>query len=219
MHQALCPGTRQWDIVVLVARRGSTTLTEIAKDMGLARTSMQQQVGRLVAEGWLDRTRRLGKAGRPPAVFALSEQSRRFFARQAGCFTRELLDEIADSEGESKLRLLIKGVGRRMIRRLRPRVGQGAPQERAHRLAESLSEQGALSEVSRSPQGLTLTIHTCLYHGLPEQHGVFCDMDRQMVSRLVGAKARTRRRIADGHPCCEFELAVGSGGATKRSQE
>ncbi len=64
MYRALKPGNRQWDIVVLVARRSPITLAEISDDMGLARTSTQQQVGRL------DRTTRHGKPGRPVDVFA-----------------------------------------------------------------------------------------------------------------------------------------------------
>lgn len=216
MYRTLSPGTRQWDIVVLVARRSPIILAEIADEIGLARTSTQQQVGRLVSEGWLDRTARHGKPGRPADVFSLSDQSRHLFAQQGDSFARILLEEIADTEGESKLRALVKGVGRRMTRRLRPRIGEGTPQERLDRLSKLLSEDGALNDVTRSSRGSTLTVHTCPYHGLSEEHGALCEMHREMVRRLVGAKVRAIRRMADGHPRCEFELTVGSGVPAKR---
>ena len=216
MYRALNAGTRQWDIVVLVARRSPITLAEIADEMGLARTSTQQQVSRLVSEGWLDRTARHGKPGRPVDDFSLSRQSRCLFAQCAGDFARDLLEEIADTEGESKVRSLVKGVGRRMTRKLSLCVGRGTPKERLHRLAELLSGNGALNDVTRSEQGFTLTVHTCPYHGLSEEHSAFCDMHREMISRVVGAKVRAGRRIADGHPRCEVELAIGSEGLAKR---
>jgi predicted ArsR family transcriptional regulator len=219
MYRTPSPGTRQWEILDRAARLGPMTLAQIAEDVGLARTSVQQQVARLVSEGWLDRTRRHGKPGRPADVFALSEQGRRLFAQQTGSLAQHLLEEIAQTEGEPKLRALLKGVGRRTIRRLGPQVGTGTPQERAQRLADTLNEEGVLSDVTRSARGLTLTIHTCPYHGLSQEHGVLCAMDRETVSRLVGARARVHRRIADGHPRCEFELAVGPGGVTTQSKE
>ena len=216
MHRALGLGTRQWDIVVLVARRSPITLAEIADEMGLARSSTQQQVGRLVSEGWLDRTSRHGKPGRPVDVFSLSDQSRRLLAQRTSDFARDLLEEIADTEGESKVRSLVKGVGRRMTRKLSSRVGEGTPKERLHRLAKLLSEHGVLNDVTRSEGGLRLTIHTCSYHWLSEKHSALCDLDCEMVSRLVGAKARADSRIADGHTRCEFELAIGSEEPAKR---
>jgi predicted ArsR family transcriptional regulator len=215
MYRALNSGTRQWDIVVLVARRSPITLAEIADETGLARTSTQQQVGRLVSEGWLDRTPRHGKPGRPVDVFSLSDQSRRLFAQRTGDFARGLLAVIADTEGKSKVRSLIRRVGSRMSRELSSRVGGGTTKERLHRLAELLSENGAINDVTRSEGGYKLTIHTCPYHGLSEDRSAFCDMDRAMVSRLVGAKVRARCRISQGHSRCEFELAIGSGGSTE----
>ena len=216
MDRALNPGTRQWDIVVLVARRSPITLAEIAGEMGLARTSTQQQVSRLVSEGWLNRTTRPGKPGRPVDVFSLSDQSRRLFAQRTGDFVHDLLAEIADTGGDAKVRALVRGVGRRIARKLSPRVEGGPPEERLHRLAGMLNEEGVLTDVTRSERGFTLTIHTCPYHGLSEQHSAFCEMHREMVSRLVGAKARTEHRMSEGHTRCEFELAIESEGSAKR---
>ena len=90
------------------------------------------------------------------------------------------------------------------------RIGRGTLKERFYDLAEALSEQGTLSDVTRSEGGFTLNIHTCPYHTLSGEDNAFCDMHREMGSRLVGCKVRANRRIAGGHIRCEFELDVGS---------
>ncbi len=211
MYRALTPGTRQWDIVVLVARRCAITFSEIADEIGLARTSTQQQVGRLVSEGWLNRTTRSGKPGRPVDVFALSDQSRCLFAHQTADFASDLLEEIADTEGESKVRALLKAVGRRMTRKLSLRVGEGSPEKRLHRLAELLTESGAINDVTPSERGFRLTIHTCPYHGLAEEHSAVCEMHSEIVGGLLGANALVDdRRISRGHGHCAFEVAIGA---------
>lgn len=216
MHRALEPGSRQLEIIDLVARHGPMTLVQMSSKIGLATTSMRQQIGRLVSEGWLGRTRRHGKPGRPADVFALSDQSRRLFARQTDEFARSLLQEIAETEGRSKLRAVIKAIGRRMTAQWRPRIGEGTQKERVDRLAKLLSEAGALNDVTRSKRGVMLTIHTCPYHGLSESQGAICEMERDMVSRLVGAKTRLKQSMSDGHARCELEVAVGAQDATMR---
>jgi DeoR family suf operon transcriptional repressor len=208
MKPAVSPGTRPWDILVQIARRGPATLAHIASHLGLARTSAQQHVTRLAAEGWLDVGRRRGRTGRPADVFSLSDRSRRLFARQSADLAADLIAEISEAEGQSKLRALMKGVARRTARRLRPRVGQGPPQERARRLAKVLGEEGALVEVTDSEGALRLTMHACPYHGLADAPRVLCDMEREMIRRLVGVRTTRARGLADGHPPCEFELAI-----------
>ena len=154
------------------------------------------------------RTRRHGKVGRPVDVFSLSDQGRRLFAQGTGDFARWLLDELADTEGESKLRSVIAGVGRRMLRQLRPQVGDGPPQERVRRLGELLRKDGALNDVVTSDRGVTLKIHTCPYHGLGDGRRLICEMEREMVSELVGAEARLKRCSAGGAAGCEMEVEV-----------
>ena len=170
---------------------------------------MRQQVDRLVAEGWLDRARRHGKPGRPVDVFSLAGQSRGLFAQRTDEFVRALLDEVADTEGESKLRSVIAGVGRRLASRLRPRVGEGPAVERVRRLADLLHEDGALNDAIPSDRSVTLKIHTCPYHGLTGRRRLICEMEREMVSQLVGAETRLNRCMPDGHARCELEVEVG----------
>ena len=65
MRPELQPGSRQWDIVELLARQGPMTVAEMGDAMGLAKTSMRQHIERLDWGGWVDRTRRPHGPGRP----------------------------------------------------------------------------------------------------------------------------------------------------------
>ncbi len=198
--------SRGWEIIVLIARKGPITLAGLAAATGLAKTSLRQQVDRLASAGWVERSRRHGKPGRPVDVFSISDQSRQLFTRQTDEFARTLVEEITDTEGESKLREVVAGVGRRLARRLGPLVGEGPLTERVERLAESFCEAGALNDVAPSERGLTLTIHTCPYHGLASGRHVICEMERELVSRLVGAETRLSHCMADGHSRCELDV-------------
>ena len=188
------PGSRQREIVVLLARQGPMTIAEMVRVVGLAKSSMRQQVERLFLEGWLVRERRCQGPGRPVDVFSISDQSRRLFTQQQiDEFAKFLLEEIAGAERPSRLRSILRGVGRRMIRRLRPLVGGGPPEERVQRLAELLCERGIVSDASGSERGVTLHIHTCPYHGLASEHREVCEMDCETMGQLVGSQMRLDR--------------------------
>ena len=209
MYRASQPGSRGWEIIVLAARHGPITLADIARELGLAKTSVRQQIDRLVAEGWLDRSRRHGKPGRPVDVFSLSDQGRQLFTQRADVFLHALLEEVVSAEGEAKLRALITGVGRRLLQRFRQLIGDGPPEERLRRLAELLGDAGALNDVVTSDEGVTLKIHTCPYHGLTDGRRLICEMEREVIGELIGAETQLKHCMADGQPRCELDVTVG----------
>lgn len=195
------------------------TIADMVRAVGLAKTSMRQQVERLVLEGWLVRERRCRGPGRPVDVFSISDQSRRLFAQQQiDVFAKLLLEEVADTARPSKLRSVLRGVGRRMVRRLGPLVGEGPPRERVQRLAELLCERGILSGASFSERLVTLHVYTCPYHGLASEHREICEMDCETMGRLVGSPMRLDRCMLDGDSHCEFQevasLTDDAGGQT-----
>ena len=184
------------------------TVAEMGDAMGLAKTSMRQHIERLDWGGWVDRTRRPHGPGRPTDVFSLSDQGRGLFSRQSDEFAGMLLEEIAEQEGPARLRTMVQGVGRRLIRKLGPRVTGTTMGERLDRLVELLGERGVVSDVARSDGGATLKIHTCLYHGLVDEHPELCEMERSTVSQLLGTETRLSRCIRDGEERCELQMMV-----------
>jgi predicted ArsR family transcriptional regulator len=185
------------------------TIAEMVRAVGLAQTSMRQQVERLALEGWLVRERRCRGPGRPADVFSISDQSRRLFIQQQiDEFAKLLLEEVADAARPSKLRSILRGVSRRMIRRLGHLVDEGSPTERVQRLAGLLCDRGILSDASGSERDLTLHVYTCPYHGLANEHREICEMDCETMGQLVGRQMRLDRCMLDGDSHCEFQVVA-----------
>ncbi|MCK4872070.1 MAG: MarR family transcriptional regulator [Phycisphaerales bacterium] len=206
-------GSRQWDLLTLVARHGSMTVTQMIEETGLARTSLRQQVDRLMGEGWLDRDRRHGQRGRPADVFSLSSQSRHLMAQQTGELAHALVEEIAHQDGESKLKSIVDGIGQRMLGSLRSVVGEGPPADRIQWLADWFAERGALSSVTRTDDSVTLTMHICPFHSVSGGRRVICEMECDLVRELVGAETQLRCCMHDGGTRCGFEVQLNGNGS------
>ncbi len=193
-------------IVDLLLRNGALTIAELVEKLGVTTTAVRQQINRLLAEGWLEQSQRRQGPGRPAHVLTLSEQAKRALAPASDPIARLLLDEIADTEGPDRTRDILRGVGRRMARELHPHVGAGSAQQRVRNLADWLRQGGARVETVAARGGTTLTVFTCPYHDLAQEHHEICEIERAAVGEAVGGEVELQQCMSKGDRCCAFRL-------------
>lgn len=191
-------------IVDVLTRRGPMTVAELVEAMGVTTTAVRQQVNRMASEGWLVRTKRRGGTGRPADVLSVSARSQELYGQQADQLCKMVFEELAELDGSDKVRLVLKGVSRRLARQLREAVGSGTPFDRLHRLAAMMSEQGILVDAGGSATSVSLTVHTCPFPDLVGQHPEICDMERSAVSQMIGSDLTLDECMLTGHAHCRF---------------
>ena len=189
------------------------TVSELVGALAVTTTAVREQVNGLRAEGWLVRSQRRGRTGRPADVFALSEKANRLFAGQLDDFARLLAEEAFARLGRQESRELLKRVGQRLAQGAHQQVGSGPPKKRLQRLARFLAQQGDLVQTGRTKKGLRLTLHRCPYGLLADQHEEICRMEHEMFSELIGATARLEKSWENGQRCCEFTISSASDNA------
>jgi predicted ArsR family transcriptional regulator len=194
-------------VIHMLAGRGPMTVRELVGVLGVTTTAVREQVNRLHADGWLVRTRRRGRTGRPADVFAVSEKVDRLFAGQVDELARLLIDELFARCGAEKSRELLQGVGQRMTRSARAYVGSGPAADRLQRLGRRLAQQGDLIETGQTLEGLRLTLHRCPFGSLADQHDEICAMERETLGDLIGAPVRLEKSWAKGQRRCEFTFS------------
>ncbi len=206
ISRAIQLGSRQWELIILIAQLGPVTLAKLTDKTALARTSLRQQVDRLLAEGWLSREHQQGHMGRPADLFSITDQSRQLLAQQTDDFALALMYEIQSQDGESKLRSLINGVGRQIRQKLSPLIGDGTPAERVTRLSNWFADRGALNDLTETENGMRLTVHTCPFHGLVNDQRLICEMECEVLSQLVGAETKLKSCMPNGDQRCVLEV-------------
>jgi DeoR family transcriptional regulator, suf operon transcriptional repressor len=198
-------------IIRTLLHRGALTVTELTLELGVTATAIREQVNRLAAEGWLNRARRSQGPGRPAALFAVSEKTKRLFAGHGPDLSRLLVSEIAELDGEGKVQIILERVTRRMAEAARPAVGQGVLAERVRGLGTFLSHEGVLAESGAQPQGQRLAVFTCPYAGVVEEHRELCELERAAFSELTASPVRRQHCLLDGHAACEFTFSQDDG--------
>jgi predicted ArsR family transcriptional regulator len=198
-------------IIRTLLRRGALTVTELTRDLGVTATAVREQVSRLTSEGWLNKSRRSSGPGRPAALFALSEKSKRLFTGHGPDLLRSLIREIAALDGEAKVQIILERVTRRMAEAARPAVGNGALAERVRGLEAFLSHEGVVAESDTQPQGQRLAVFTCPYSGVVEEHRELCELELAAFSELTASPVQRQHCLLDGHRACEFTFSQNDG--------
>ena len=206
-------------LIETIAAKGSMTVRELVAALGVTTTAVRQQVDRLTANGWLVRTRRPGRTGRPADVFAVSDKGNRVYAGLVDDFAAALVAEVAAGLGSAKANAIMRSVASRIADGLKGNIGEGDSPERLRNLIEVLTEKGVLAESRRTKQGPCVTLHRCPFGRLAEGREEICQMERAIFGAVVGETPELKKSRRDGARSCDFTFARSRAGqATKRPQ-
>jgi predicted ArsR family transcriptional regulator len=72
-------------------------------------------------------------------------------------------------------------------------------------MASALSERGVLTEVSvDTDEVIVLHAYNCPYHDLAQDHRDICEMDEELLRKVLGTEVNLTACIMDGHAGCRF---------------
>jgi len=193
-------------IVRLLQKRGQASIKELELALGVTATAVREQLSHLMAEGVVDAGRVRGEVGRPFYVYHLTDKAQEMFPKAYGTLARLLLEEALVMHGPAAYTQLLERVGKRLEQEYAGAVPGRAMEDRLLGLATLLVEQGFETEVTRAGDGFVLHAATCPYFAVVKEHREICEMEEQMLGRLLGADVHLGSCMLDGHNACQFSV-------------
>ncbi len=190
----------------LLQKRGEASIKDLELALGVTATAVREQLSHLVAEGVVDAVRVRGDVGRPFYVYHLTDKAHDLFPKAYGVLARLLLEETLALHGPAAYALLLERVGARLAAGYAGALAGREMEDRLYGLATLLVEQGFESEVTRSADGFVLHASTCPYFAVVKDHREICEMEQQMLGRLLGADVQLGPCMLDGHAACQFHV-------------
>jgi predicted ArsR family transcriptional regulator len=201
-------GTKR-KIVELLKRQSEATAEELAGQLGVSATAVRQHLAVLEAEGFVVRESRARGPGRPAHVWRLTEKAETAFPKQCGLLGNLLLGQLLAREGETKVLELLEAIAGDFAQELGegPELEDRPLRERIERLVERLNELGAYAqaEVACAKKPL-IRWRNCPFYEIAKEYPIVCEMDRMLLSKMLGVPVRIEGTIARGAPCCTFTL-------------
>jgi DeoR family transcriptional regulator, suf operon transcriptional repressor len=204
-------------ILDLLRKRDAMTVTELAHAMEVTATAVRQRLGRLLAQGYIERAATKAARGRPSHHYSLTTKGRRKTGANFADLAVALWQEIRGIEDAEVRRGLLQRISKRFSAMYADQVEGASLTERMESLAGLFADRGVPFEVEKSNPLPVLTALACPYPDLAEKDHSICAMERIMFSELLGENVKLSKCRLEGETCCTFE--AGGKSATSGTRE
>lgn len=199
-------GSPAGHVLSILQRQGGVSIKDLEEALGVTATAVRQQIGGLLADGYIQQVLERAGRGRPKHVYSLTPKGRALFPHHYDEFTNSLLREILVSEGPAKVHELLGRMSRRLAAQYERDMIDLLPSERAAKLTELLNAKGILAEVEFGENTILFHEYTCPYYELAREHRAICDMEEEMIAHAVQRPVELVACSLDGHLGCQFKI-------------
>ena len=192
--------------LLLLLRRGTSTVDELGRKLGVTNNAVRFHLAALVEEGTVEvRGARKGSgAGKPAVVYGLSAKAEEAFSRAYAPVLAATVMELRDTMSRSQLLAFLKRVGKRLAG---ASSTPGPLSRRVSAASRVLNELGGVTTVENSPRGYNIVGIACPLASAVKADNCVCAAVTALVAEVVGTEVR-ERCDRTGRPQCCFEIAA-----------
>jgi DeoR family suf operon transcriptional repressor len=186
--------------------RGQANIKDLADDLGVTPSAVRMHLTQLQASGAIRADKVREGVGRPYFVYSVTPEAHSLFYRDYGDLAKLLLEEVASMQGADALQGVLRRVGDRLANTYRDQIGGRELADRVQAWANLLDQRGVAVEIEMSDGGYMLREYGCPYHNVALENRAVCEMERQVMARLLASGVKLTQCVLDGHRGCQFEI-------------
>lgn len=204
-------------VVELLRFDGPLSVGELVDKLGVTATAIRQRLTRLMGNGLIERTQTPDGRGRPRHQYILTDVGRNSVGTNLSDLAHVLWQEVQLIENEETKRKVIAGVVQRLAAKYEAELGDSVADSSMETKLDSFTKLFAEKQIpieyKQSSDGLpVITVSGCPYPELAQDNREICDMEKQLLAKIVGAPVDLCSCQQDGDNFCSFE-AIGESSA------
>lgn len=189
----------------LLRANRSMTVCELVDEMGVTATAIRQRLTRLMALELIDRSEESHGRGRPSHRYVLTEKGRKSLANNLGDLAVVLWEEvqkIADAETRQRV---ISGAVERLAEKYETEIVGDTAASRMESITKLFADR-QIPIAFEEQDGLPIIkVSGCPYPTLARENREICDMEKQLLSTIIGEPIDRCQCQQDGDSCCSFK--------------
>ena len=193
--------------IVAELRRGSRTVEDLRKTLGITDNAVRAHLASLEADGIIHQVATRPSGRRPAVVYELTEAAESSFSKAYLPVLTRLVESLSERMSVSDLEILLRDVGERLAKE-QPSL-TGSLKERAEAAASVLTGLGGVAEVEDEEGKLVIRGFSCPLADAVRAHPATCHAAQGLVSELVGVAVREACDKGE-RPRCRFEIDTAS---------
>jgi predicted ArsR family transcriptional regulator len=193
-------------VLKAIQLRGTASIKEVATDLGVTASAVRLHVTQLEASGAIRSEKVREGVGRPYHVYSVTPQAHNLFYKDYGDLARLLLEEVIKTQGPEVLQEVLQRLSDRLADMYRDQVWGQELADRVGAWAALLDQRGVSVRIEKTEQGYVLQEYGCPYHNMAVENRAVCEMERQVMARLLESGVTLTRCVLDGHHGCQFNI-------------
>jgi DeoR family suf operon transcriptional repressor len=186
--------------------RGKASIKDVAEDLGVTKSAVRMHLTQLQASGAIRADKVREGVGRPYYVYSATPQAHSLYYKDYGDLARLLLEEVTATQGRDALQDVLRKVGDRLADMYRDQVWGRELADRVSSWAELLDQRGVPVELEHTKDGYVLREYGCPYQNVAVENRAVCEMERQVMARLLESGVRLTQCALDGYRGCQFTI-------------
>ena len=188
--------------------RGSPAMTvcQLVDEMGVTATAIRQRLTKLMALGLVDRSHAAEGRGRPSHYYELTDEGRKSLANNLGDLAVVLWQEVEKIENPETRQRVISGVVERLAEKYQSETTGETVEERMQSVVRMFAARQIPISLETSEGLPVIKVDGCLYPTLASESHDICNMEKELLSRVIGQPIDRCQCRQDGDQCCSFQV-------------
>jgi DeoR family transcriptional regulator, suf operon transcriptional repressor len=193
------------DMLELLRVSGPLDVVDMAAAIEVTPTAVRQRLGRMLAQGLIERESvRIGR-GRPKHRYRLTDKGLELTGSNFSDLAKALWREVHSLENPDLRREFLRRVARALAATYANQIHGHTTAERMRSLSDLLGKRRVPFVVNNSEAAPVLTACACPYPNLAENDESVCNMEAMLFSELLGKVVELKACRLHGDRQCQFE--------------
>ena len=195
-------------------RLAPKSIAELGEAMEVSANAVRQRLNRLMATDLISRRTCSQGRGRPHHQYELTNAGRSTAGDNLPDLAKALWREIESIEDPKVRQTLLTGAMRRLLESYESEVVGQTIEDRLVSIQKFFDDRGVPISIERnegdgqqSGRPPTLRVLECPYPDINDPDNHFCELEKQLFAKVVGAPVSLCQCRKDGDSCCSFESA------------
>ena len=195
------------DLIELLREAQQLTVGQLVAAMGVTATAVRQRLIRLMAFGLISRTQTTAGRGRPSHHYELTDKGRQAANNNLGDLAVVLWEEVHQIADPDLRRKVISGVVERLAKKYEAQMQGETVEERMRSFSQLFAERDIPVSVEHKDGLPVIKVSGCPYPTLADDSRDICEMEQQLLERVIGHPVDLCQCQQDGDQCCSFQTA------------
>jgi len=199
--------TTRGKLLRLLKRHGACTVAFLGQELELTHNAIRQHLSALERDHLVTQQPQRTGPSKPALAYSLTSAAESLFPKQYDSLLTQLVRELVQREGSAAVGQLLARLGQSATEPHRQRLTQLGPAERVREVQRILEENGSLTELSESAEGVLVRDYNCPYATVARSHPEVCQVQHSFLQRLL-EPAEVSIGCVQQTPRCEFRITL-----------